>query len=187
MYEPVGNSKLKYTETHFPIMPVINGYADNEEEIEIIAVLSDYEFARKNYETFKHELNELINNKNLKLCNDSITVVDIPYDNTVENQLLTFSKLIDCIEKDDIIYACITYGNKPVPIVELLVLSYAQQMRLNAHIDCIVYGDLDRTVDPVRFRIFDVTALVYLNDILHTVSYMQLDNPTEQIRKILSL
>lgn len=81
IYKAVDNDKLIYeSETGFPVIPAINGYAEANEEIEVITVVSDYDNAKKNYETFKDEINELAEKKNIKVKQVPIT---IPYDESI--------------------------------------------------------------------------------------------------------
>ena len=44
-------------------MPVINGYAEDGEEIEVITVVSDYGNAEENYKTLSEVINALAEKK----------------------------------------------------------------------------------------------------------------------------
>ena len=47
-YQTTGNDRLAYGETRFPIIPVINGYAEPGEEIRVIVLCQKYEFCVRN-------------------------------------------------------------------------------------------------------------------------------------------
>jgi len=189
VYEPVGNSKLQYGETRFPVIPLISAYAEQGEEIRVIVVMSDYEHSRNNLQFLQEEFTKLQAEKGFT-CSQGLEVITIPYLETLETHLTTFWGLIQRLEDDDRLYACITYGNKPVPLVEVMALKYAHGVRDNVSIDCVVYGLLDRSVSPTRMRIFDVTALVQLDEIVQEIlplcSNQQIRNPDQLIQELLA-
>lgn len=188
-YEAVGNSKLKYGATRFPVIPLINAYAQKDEEIHVIVVMSDYEHSRVNYEYFKEEFAKLQEAKGFR-CPE-LDLITIPYLETLETHLTTFRELFKRLEDNDDLYACITYGNKPVPLVEVMALKYAHGIRRNVSISCIVYGLKDYSVTPHHMRIFDVTALVQLDEIVHEIIHMnnnrQIAEPDQLITELLEM
>ena len=64
-YEAVDNLKLEYGLTAYPIIPVINGYLEKEEEFEILVVVADSDSTRKNCEVLKEELRALFKEKKI--------------------------------------------------------------------------------------------------------------------------
>ena len=57
IYQVTGNSRLIYQHaTRFPLIPVINGYAEEGEEIRVIAVTPDTESAWYHVEQLREEL-----------------------------------------------------------------------------------------------------------------------------------
>lgn len=164
-YEAMDNSKLKYGTTAFPIIPAINGYLKEGEEFEILAIVAEYDNTRRNFEKLKEELKELFEKKNIPYDEQKhLKEITIPYDDGTDTQLLLFRKLVDKMDNGDEIYACITYGSKPAEIVELMMLRYIRQIKKNAYIGCIVYGH--KEWGEPKGRIYDVTALVHLDDII---------------------
>ena len=60
IYKAVDNDKLQYDKpTAFPVIPLIHGYAEPGEEIEVIAVVCRYANATDNLKRFKDELEDL--------------------------------------------------------------------------------------------------------------------------------
>jgi len=182
-YTAVENSLLEYDKAiSFPILSVINGYATQKEAIEIIYILSDYENARINYEAFKIQLNELCVEKDITY---KIAEVEIPYNELIETQLNTFQKLINCVNDNDTLYACITFGSKPVPMIETMALNYAYRLHENVKIGCIVYGQLDHNTGEMR--IYDITSLFYMDEIVRMLAEQKVSEPKKQIEALLNL
>lgn len=71
-YQPVGNSLLKLDmDTNYPIVPVINGYAEEGETIKVYAVISNPEYAQDNYNLLCSQVNEVCKNKGIN-CPDGV-------------------------------------------------------------------------------------------------------------------
>lgn len=163
IYEAVDNRRLAYGDTRFPVLPILNGYTEPGETVRVIAVCEDYKNTKFNLQYLKQELDGFRKNKGINL---ELKVLEVPYDDSFETQLLTFQKLIDEIEDDDILSACITYGSKPIPIVQTMVLRYAKLAKKNIGFGCVAYGGLDFTKNPPKATIYDVTPLLYVDEIL---------------------
>lgn len=191
-YVAVDNQKLHFgtpgdppRETAFPILPVLNGYTDSGEEIELIVLTEEYEKSKENFEILSGEVKALCEEKNVTLRNGRITQIMIPYEDGIDAQLLAFQKIIDRIEDEDELHACITYGSKPGEIVELMALRYARMIKKNTFIACVAYGNVD--FKNGKAWIYDETALAQLDDIMRVLSQNGDKNPKETIQKILEL
>lgn len=182
-YAPQGNQRLEYQPTSFPIMAAINGYAEMGEEIRVILLVPDHPNCKRNAELFRAEFGALREKKGLR-CPE-INVVEVPFDDAVSTHIATFQKLIDRIQDQDDIYACITYGNMPALMVELMALRYARLMKKDAYISCIVYGQVDVLTNEAK--IYDETALAHLDDIVRMlVAYGDAD-PERTLNRCFSL
>ena len=182
-YEAVDNSRLKYGLTAYPIIPVINGYLDEEDEFEVLVIVADYEFTKKNFELLKEELRELFIQKNIPYNEEKqLKEISIPYDDGINNQMLLFRKLLDELNDWDEIYACITYGSKPAEIVELMMLRYIRQIKKNAYIGCVVYGQVKWKENIAR--IYDLTALVRLDDIIQMAGNVSQEDGESLIKEL---
>jgi hypothetical protein len=180
-YEAVDNEKLVFdTPTKFPIMPVINGYTENGEEIEVITVVSDYGNAKENYEILKDEINALANAKNLKV---KFTEVNIPYRQDIDTQLEMFGKLIECMADNDKLFCDISYGTKVMSQILTMSLNYGYRINRNVTLGCIVYGGKNFTEG--KLEIYDITSLNYMDEIVRVMAENRVSNPTEHIKKML--
>lgn len=184
IYEAVGNSDLIYdTATRFPIIPVINAYADKGETIQVIAITPEYQYCERHFKELEEELAELQARKGF-IC-DSVTRISVAYAGDVASQIEIFHKLLPCFEDNDILYGCMTYGNKPMPIAEMMAMQYAYRVLQNVSIDCLVYGEYDFAT--AKSRIYDITALVQLDEIVRVLADQKVVDPKGVIDHILSL
>lgn len=184
-YTPVGNQKLDMEgEICFPILSLINGYAEQGETIEVVAAVPDDEAARRNLETFRQEVNSLCEKKNLT-C--KLHCVEIANQQQVTVQVDTFQKLIDYVAEDDELFACITYGTKPMSMALMMAVQYAYRVKQNTSIGCVVYGQINWSGETRSASVYDMTALVQLDEIVRILADRGVANPKETIRAILAL
>ncbi|MDE6776127.1 MAG: TM1812 family CRISPR-associated protein [Ruminococcus sp.] len=181
IYENVDNEKLNFdTMTSFPIMPVINGYTVDGEEIEVITVVSDYGNAEENYKTLIEEINALAVKKNLKV---TFKKISIPYSQDIDTQLEMFSKLIDCMADEDKLFCDISFGTKVMSQILTMTLNYGYRIKNNVSLGCIVYGGKNFTNN--RLEIYDITSLNYMDEIVRVMAENQIANPAERIKEML--
>lgn len=189
-YVPQGNEKLEYGMTRFPIIPVINGYTQPGEEIRVILLVQDYKWCKHNESYFCQELQALFQEKHLKpwheLGEGELYIrLEVPFDDAVTSHIQTFQTLIDYICDGDDIHACITYGSKPVPMVEMMAMRYARQIKKNTYISCLVYGQKDW--NSGEMKLYDETALVHLDDMVRVLAEYNDPNPKRTLDKIIAL
>lgn len=134
-YEPIGNPRLLYDKadgmTRFPIIPVINAYAQKRETIEVIAINTHTPASEVHFSQLEEETAALARETGFN-CN--VTDVPVNYVGDVNTMVQVFRKLLDYLKDGDTLYACFTYGVKPMPIAELMALQYAYRVnkeRLN--------------------------------------------------------
>ena len=187
VYKAHGNSKLdeygtKYGQTRFPIVPVINGYAEKGDRIRVIAIVSEGENFRHNYDTyFVDEVNNIV--KENKYVFDGIEKISTPDEEGIEAQLKLLAELLDKINDNEEVSACITYGTKPLPIVQFIALNYAGKIKADTTIGCIAYGRFLHTEEEQNIgRIWDQTALFYIDSIVSKLAQNQVKNPDEVIK-----
>ncbi len=175
-YEAIGNSKLEYNKaTRFPLMHLLNGYADRGEEIQVITITPAAEFTGIHLEQLKKEVAELQAEKGF-IYND-VTSIDVKYAGNVETQIEIFQKLLPYFEDDDILFGCLTFGDKPMPIAEMMAIQYAYRVLKNVTVECLVYGELDHSIKPAPARIFDITALIQLDEIVRVLASRKVADP----------
>jgi len=168
--------------TRFPIIVAINAYSEENDEIEIITILTNYKNALTNYEFFKQEIEELKTKNNFKY---NLRAISTPYDETIKIHLKLYADLISHISDNEIIYADITYGTKPTPMAEQMALNYAYKLRKNTDIGCIVYGRFDHNTG--NSYIHDVSPLFFMDAISNTMAQLKFDNPAEKIKELIDI
>ena len=165
--------------TKFPIFVLILNTAKKGEKIRITAVRPDYENCHINFETFVNDLEKLKERIGFE-C--EIDVVDTHYSERIDDHLDLFGKLIDTVQDQDEIYADISYGTKPIPIIVLMMLTYAYRFR-GGIIENIIYGQVDHNPAQKRGWLYDVTALFYMNSTINTMN--DSSDPKMFIKKML--
>ena len=188
VYQPVGNSALAYPEgTRFPIIPAVNAYAAEGEPFRVIAVTTDSGDERANLALFREELAALCARRGLP-CPEVETVA-APTDNSMRAQMGTFRALIALLEGGDGLCGCVTYGTKPMAMILLLALRYGCRVRRDAVLDCLVYGQIDRSggTGPADWQayLYDETALVQMDEIVRRLADSGTARPDEIIDHLL--
>ena len=184
LYIPQGNSRLVYDyETRFPIIPVINGYAEKGDRIRIIYILTDGENFKNNFQLYlKPEIDAIAEKKELLHEEKIIRTKD---SEDIDSQLKLFLDITEAIDDGDEIYACTTFGTKPTPLVETLALNYAYKLKKEISIGCIVYGRFDHA--SKQGAIYDTTALFYMDSIINKLAEAKAPNPEAAIRALLGI
>ena len=138
VYDAMDNKKLKYDEAvSFPIIPVINGYVKDGEKIELLVLKQKAEGTDSNFTAFQEQVAQLCDKRNIVF---EIKIINIIFDETSGTHLKTFLSLIEQIQEKDDLYACMTYGTKPIPIVEMMALNYIETEIGNFVLD-VLYTD----------------------------------------------
>lgn len=183
IYQAVGNSRLAYGHnTRFPLIQVINGYAEEGEEIRVFAITPETESARYHLNQFREEMADLQRRKGFS-CR-GVEVIDVAYAGDVDTQIEIFHKILPFIEDDDILYGCMTYGNKPMPIAEMMAIQYGYRVLQNVSIGCLVYGELDHSREDSPPTIFDITALIQLDEIVRVLADRKVKEPKTIIDRL---
>ncbi len=185
-YQPVGNSLLQMDkDTSYPIVSVINGYADKGETIKVYAVISNPDYTQENYKVLCSQVDEVCKSKGVE-CAGGVEKIIIPSGQTVDEHIAAFLKMIDYFEDDDEIFACLTFGTKVNSIAMMMAVQYAYRIKKNASIGCLVYGEINRAATPVSARIYDVTALIQMDEIVRMLADRRIQNPKKFLRMITS-
>ncbi|WP_044975902.1 TM1812 family CRISPR-associated protein [Ruminococcus sp. HUN007] len=186
VYTPENNPDLEFGATSFPIIPVINAYAQKGEQIEIITITSEstagFDNAEKNKEIFIQSLEDLKKQKGFTYHETPIT---IPFSSDIDTQIEMFSKLIDTAADEDEIYADITYGTKVMSQVLTMSINYAYRLHSNVTLGCIVYGEVVHNPGEKKGKIYDETSMNYMDEIVRLMAETKIKNPTEHIKRML--
>lgn len=185
-YVASDNSLLDFKEqTHFPLVPLLSGYANAGEHVQVVTVTYGAPSnCAQNLETLREELAAIERNRNLRI---DLVTVDVPFDDSVAALIHTYQILVDHIDDGDSLYACITFGSKPMPLMLTMALQYGYRIRRNVSIECVVYGQMDWSQKPAVARIYDVTALVKLDELVRVLADMRVSEPEAALRMVLNL
>lgn len=187
IYNAVNNEKLRYdVPACFPVLPLIHGYVGSGETVEVVVLTTEnHEIALANYRKIECEV--------ISLCESigaSCTVckIGIAFDETVEAHLETFKTLIGRISNGDIILVDTTYGSKCLAVVLMMAMNYAYRACKNCTIECYAYGSLDfRDGHPYGQRIYDITSLFLMDQIVNELAKSKNGNPMKVIESILNI
>ena len=183
-YKAQENSKLAYEkETRFPIIPVINGYAEAGEEIRVIAITPDVARSQSHLQELKDEVEELQREK--KFVCRGVESISVAYAGGVNTQIEIFYKMLSYMEDEDKLYGCLTYGNKTMSIAELMGIQYGYRTLKNVSIECLVYGEFDHS-QKIMF-IYDITALIQLDELVRVLADRRVKNPLKVISMALGM
>ena len=182
VYEPVDNGFLLFGPTHFPVIPLINSSLVNEDAIEVITVTYDIPSCHQNLELLKSEVGSVCESKNATY---SLTSIEVPFDDSIQAVLDVYTQLISHLEDGDELYADITYGSKPMPIVLIMALQYAYRVKDDVSIECVVYGQISHHKETKDAKVFDVTALVQLDEIVRLMADGNVSDPASVIGLII--
>lgn len=185
-YRAVGNTRLDVEEKiSFPILTAVNGYLKPGEDARLIALTAPTQDGENNFATLKAQLAGLCARRGLNA--PEVRRVPLQMGDAVAVQVDAFQKLIDEVEDDDELFACMTYGSKPLSQTVVMALQYAYRVKRNASIVCVVYGGVDRSSGKESSSVYDETALVQLDEIVRMLAERGVSDPAAAIRRILSL
>lgn len=182
-----GNHRLRMeAEVIFPIECILNGYAEDGEAVELIALLeAGNADCRENLSRMVQAIEARTKPRHIDLL---VKTVTISPEELAKNHLETFKNLISLFADGDELYACVTFGTKPTPIIQMMALNFAYKNLKNVTIGCIAYGKVNREQNqPVSFYIYDITALFFMNNIVDTLSAINAEDAYRKIEKILRL
>ena len=187
-YQAVGNSRLQMDrETSFPILTAVSGYVQPGEDFRLIALVQDTPAGQHNGARLDSQLEELCRRKGLR--RPQVERVVIPQDDSVSAHTATFQKLLDYAEDGDELFACMTFGTKPLSQAMLLAVQYAYRVKRDSSISCVVYGAVDHA-RPKPWKtgfVYDMTALLQLDEIVHMLAERGVSDPRAALDGLLSL
>jgi hypothetical protein len=188
VYKAPESKELFYEKgSSFPIINVINAYAEPEDEIKIIAIMNkERDSAKYNFEEiFKSELMEVKQEKGLKnLDIENIHIIDAISDQTMESNLNLFEDILEALDDNETLYACITYGTKPMPMMLFMALNYAYKVKMNIEIGAIVYGAFYSGEGAPGAAIYDLTSLFYTNALFLELANAGESDPVGKLKEI---
>ena len=188
LYESAGNQALATgRKTAFPILAAVEGHCAPGEAFRVIALGTDVEVVRRNLDVLRAELETLDREKGLK---GELVPVLVPDDSSAVRQARTFQALIAHAEAGDELFACMTYGTKPMSTALMMAVQYAYRVKENSVIACVVYGEIVRKGEDRslwRGVIHDMTGLIRLDELVWRLAERGVQDPGAAIDAVLSL
>lgn len=187
-YEAVNNPSLEYPVTNsFPILAVMNAYVNAGDNVELIVVRMNpddeqgKETAHMNTENMKSASRALCAEKSAA----SFTATDfiVKDDEQIDTHLYMFENLIGMIHSGDCIFFDVTYGTKTQMLALTMAINYAYQAVPGANVGCVVYGNFNFQTKVKR--LYDITSLFLMNQIVNKLGESGYPNPSDIIRKLI--
>ena len=182
IYEPADNQELACGSTHFPAIPLISALTEKGDDIKVISVTYDTPNCHRNLRLLEEEVSKACSAKGASYGLESI---EVPFDDSIKAILNVYQQLIARVEDGDELYADITYGSKPMPIVLTMALQYAYRTKENVSIECVTYGQISHHKETKDAKIYDVTALVQLDEIVRLMADGNVSDPASVIDRII--
>lgn len=173
-YAKTGNTNCKYEgKIHFPINAVLADKMKQDDEVKVVflTTTTQTDSSKENVKKFQEELNRINSEKKAKI---SYTIINSVFEETKNVHEKRIENMISVLEKDAEIYADITFGQKPIPMLLMCVLTFAEKF-CNADIKKVIYGKVefvkhdDGKTYPEKPELYDVTSLYYLNNLVGTM------------------
>lgn len=174
VYAGTGNTNCTYSK---PVMFAINAVLadslqkNDEVRVVLLRTLDKAGNSGKNSGLFMQELDAINDEIGARITYETL---DSEFKETKDIHETRLKEMLDKIEENTEIYADITYGPKPLPMILMCVISFAEKF-LNCDVKSVVYGkvDFDDNNKPCNPELYDVTSLYYLNNL---TSSMVADN-----------
>jgi hypothetical protein len=167
-YPVVGNSLIEYSgEVLFPVNAVLAKTFQKGEQVKVLFLStsgSTENYSKDNIELFKAELIKI----NAGIGADiSWEIIDVPFDPQIEIFEQLASGIISKFEKNCQVIADITYGIKPLPMILICALQFAEKF-FDASILNIIYGkvEFNQQNKPINPKLYDISSLFYLNKLI---------------------
>ncbi len=183
-YRAVGNSALAYPkETCFPILSALHGYSKAGEEIQVIALQEEENpHAVANGKILAEELEEFAKERQLTL---NITLIPIPKAQDVATLSQNFLAILPHFQDDDQLHLCTTFGTKPQATVLTMAVQYAYRVLKNVTVDCVIYGQIDRSQTPAQGEVYDITPLLQLDQMVELLAQEKVSDPKAILTRLL--
>lgn len=189
-YEAMDNQKLQMEdEISFPILSAVHGYSEAGEEIRVIALVTEDAVGERNFQEFERQLQQICKKYKI-LCPGGAEKVIISSTPDVAANVECFQRLIRYMEEGDELFACMTFGTKPLSTAILMAIHYAYKMKKNSSISCVVYGEIKRSSELEQEwtgHLYDMTALIQLEEIVNVLAEKQVADPAGMLDRILKM
>ncbi len=178
-------------ETAFPMLiPISNSVTEGEQINVIVITTENSNVMDENVKALDEELKFLGKEKNFTY---TVTEIKVSSEENNDKHLGLFRDIISIFKDNDEVYADITYGQKPTPMVLLMALNYAYEMCGNTDVKAIIYGQVTRartndgTMEITSASIYDVSPLFHMNSIVNKMASVKPKDPLKFIEAIMDM
>lgn len=169
-YYGTGNVNSSYNKpVIYPINAILAENLKKNDDVKIVLLrtLDKAGNSGINSGLFIQELDEINAGIGAKI---SYETLDSDFIETKNNHETRLKAMLDKIDENCQIYADITFGPKPLPMILMCVLSFAEKF-LNCDVKTVIYGkvnfdDNNKAGSP---ELYDVTSLYYLNNLTNSM------------------
>lgn len=185
-YANTGNANCNYSgNVLFPVNAILAEKLKKDDEVKVVLLKTVTEKGNsgKNAGLFQQELDEI----NTKIdATITYETIDTDFVETKQNHEKRLRAMLSKIEDEAELYADITFGQKPLPMVLMCVLNFAEKF-FDADVKKIVYGKVDFVKHddgkayPENPELYDVTSLYYLNNLMGA---MEVPNGKEALKAL---
>lgn len=169
IYKGTGNVNSHYDKPVFyPINAVLADTLSKQDELKIILLTTENstENNQKNSGLFIQELDSINSKIGAKI---SYEILESEFKETKNNHELRLKQMIDTIEDGTQLFADITFGPKPLPMILMCAFSFAEKF-LNCDVKSIIYGKVNFIDENISNpELFDVTSLYYMNNLTNSM------------------
>lgn len=171
IYSSENAAKYSYPfKTAFPVIPLIHSAAREGDTVCVCILewLSNGELSamqQNNLLLLKEEIDSLAVHAGFNVNYTEIKLAD---EQTKKEHLHLFQSLIQQFENGDSLYADITYGTKPTPIIIFSALNYAFKTKKDCNIAEILYARYHYDTDTAF--LYDISSVFYLSNIIDRLS-----------------
>ena len=168
------------TQRYFPITSVIEQTQEEGLGTKVVTVRFGTEVSDEYLELLKEEL------ESVGISNLEIVEVAVPENQQHQNLVNVFMKVLEQIDDDTDVYACITFGTKIMSLIIAYLLDSLAYIRKNAKVQGVYYLELIRKQgDVVDSILYNVTSLVYLNKTVKEIVELNLTDPQGFLMQLL--
>lgn len=178
--EAVNFRLLDQTPRRFPILRILAQTMEPGDEADLIVVRQSNSKENPNYAAFLQEL------ESLQIPNVRVRDLVLEESQSRDVILSMFKSLVGTLQNHACYYACITFGTKLWPLVLQSVMNYAKKVLPDTEVKGIYYQEaLRENGQIVKHRIYDMSVLQSLNNVVDLVAATEGENPEAAIDLLL--
>lgn len=182
------NKSIEYDgKVRFPINAVLAKTLSKDDEVKVVRIVTESEFAQENVDFQKEELDGINAAIGAHITYEEVQAKFKETSDVVESR---FRQIVETFEEGCQIFADMTYGPKTLVPVLFFALGFAERF-FDADISHIVYGaivhDGNKQAKANTAALYDVTPLFYLNSLTSVMEAPDGKTAIERLNKFFEL